>query len=304
MKSSWFAIGTAVLFVASSLVVVRGAFAQQQPEAESKACPGAGCTGQPAAASAADHPSPDPATATVEKPVFHVLAEFSQELNVKKLKPGQKIKAEVTQAVLWHGKIIIPAESKLVGHVTEVKTRDADSPESRLGFVFDRVSLPRHQEMDFQGVVQALSPPSPRRSRVDEPDQMLPPSALTPTQNSPGAMGTVPARGSSASASRTMSVSSMPAGVPVYVDGTPGTSPGNSMGGDLKHNGTAHTGGESKPMSVGMPRGVFGIKGISLSAGPSSETPGPVVISNVGNVKLDNGVQVLLKISDPIVRKP
>ena len=311
MKSS-FAIATAVLLAAVCLSATSSAFAWQQGNPESKPC----ANDQAAASACAGQSTPDAATsvpaqaqsnspALAEKVSFHILAEFSEGLNAKKLKPGDKIRAEVTQDVLWHGKIIIPVESKLVGHVTEVKRRGPDDPESRLGVVFDRVLLKHHQEVDFRGVVQALSPPAPRRSKVDEPDQMLPPAALTLNQNSAGPMGGgISSRNSSSGAASTksMSIATMPAGVPVYTGGNPGDNPGNSVGGDLKHNGSAQR-PEAKPMSAGMPRGVFGIKGLSLSPGPSSSTPGPVILSTVSDVKLENGTQVLLKITDPTVRK-
>ncbi len=51
-------------------------------------------------------------------------------------------------------------------------------------------------------------------------------------------------------------------------------------------------------MSAGMPRGVFGLKGLSLSPGVGSNTPGPVILSEAGNVKLEDGTQVLLKVTD------
>jgi hypothetical protein len=307
MKSSSFAIATVVLLAANCLCLSSRAFAWQEGTAEAKPCPAdqAGCS-QPGAGAAVENPAQTQPSSPMppEKIGFHILAEFSESLNVKKLKPGDKITAEVSQDVLWKGKIIIPVESKLVGHVTEVKRHGADDPESRLGLVFDRVLLKHHQEVDFQGVVQALSPPAARRSKVDEPDQMLPPSAMTLNQNSNGPMGTTPAgRGTSGAATtKSMSIATMPAGVPMYTSGNPGNNPGNSVGGDLKHNGAPQR-AETQPMSAGMPRGVFGIKGLSLSAGPSSSTPGPVILSVAGDVKLENGTQVLLKVTDPTVRK-
>jgi hypothetical protein len=51
-----------------------------------------------------------------------------------------------------------------------------------------------------------------------------------------------------------------------------------------------------QPMSSGMPRGVFGLKGLSLATG-SRETPGPIIFSEIGNVKLDDGTQVLLLVT-------
>lgn len=301
MKSSLYAIAIAVLLAATCMGTHPRAAGQQQGNGESKPCAtdqaAVNCPSRAAAGIAKNAPAQAPQIS------FHILAEFSEGLNVKKLKPGDKIKAQVSQDVLWHGRIIIPEDSKLEGHVTEVKRRATDDPESRLGLVFDRVLLKHHQEVDFKGVLQALSPPAPRRSRVDEPDQMLPPATLTMSSSSAAPMGGTPSRGAASTGSiNTMSVSAIPAGVPTYTGSNPGDNPGNAVGGEAARS-EALKREESKPMSAGMPRGVFGIKGLALSSGPSATTPGPVIVSTVNDVKLEYGTQVLLNISDPIVRK-
>src|SRR6185312_13336886 len=58
-----------------------------------------------------------------------LVIELSHPINAKKLKPGQKIKASLTQDLLQGGKIIAPVESKIVGHVTEVTPHTPDNPE-------------------------------------------------------------------------------------------------------------------------------------------------------------------------------
>ena len=114
-----------------------------------------------------------------------MLVELSKTLKANKLKVGDKVKAEVSQDVVSHGKVIIPVETKLVGHVTEVSARDSAHPESRLGIVFDRILLKHFHDIDFEAVVQAVSQPVVRRSRVDEPSQMLPPSMMGISRDAP-----------------------------------------------------------------------------------------------------------------------
>ena len=302
MKSYCVAVIVAVLFAAGARESKAYVPALQQPVTDAKPAEqtqppitGTKASDKPQAPGEAVQTkieTPNPAA----KSVFYILAEFTGELNVKKLKPGDRIKAEVTQDVLSHGKIVIPVESKLVGHVTEVKTRSGEDPESRLGFVFDKVLLKHHHELDFQAVIQAISPPAPRRSKVDEPDQMLPPAVMAPTQsNSP--MG-APSRGSGNAGlpnPRAATTISVPTGAPITVHGGPSGNIGTTSSLELN---SPRAGGEQKPMSAGMPRGVFGLKGLSLSSGAGSSTPGPVILSGVGNVKLEDGTQVLLKITD------
>jgi hypothetical protein len=49
-------------------------------------------------------------------------------------------------------------------------------------------------------------------------------------------------------------------------------------------------------MEVGTPKGVFGLKGLSLSEGATASTPGPLIVSDTENVKLESGTQILLHV--------
>ncbi|HEY6306783.1 MAG TPA: hypothetical protein VI488_10055 [Candidatus Angelobacter sp.] len=294
----------------------------QQPATEANAWHSdpnhaAGATSAQAAATAAN-PAGGQVSPAAPSPAgqaaFYILAEFTQPLNAKKLKPGDPIKAEVTQDVLSHGRIIIPIDSKLIGHVTEVKSHQAEDPESRLGIIFDKVLLKHRREVDFRGVLHALSAPAMKTSRVDEPDQMMSPSMMGMNRSS----GATPIGGGSSSMNRgpsnnggSVSSATNPAGAPPSftnsppMTNVPTVSAGNSYGGIP--NKTAPppvSSGEQKPMSVGMPLGVFGLKGLSLTMGATANTPGPVILSRMDNVKLESGTQVLVKIFDATVPQP
>lgn len=244
------------------------------------------------------------------KNVFFVVAEFTQSISAKKLKAGDKIKAQVTQDVLSKGRILIPVESKLLGHVTEAKGRTPADQESRLGIVFDKIILKHHREVEFEGVIQSLEAPAQRKSKVDEPDQMLPPAVLGVSPNGGGGPmgGSTTSHGSSSSATMShASTVNLPTGAPIYVDGTPGSNAGNSAGGDLSHPSkgpSPNAPASATPLSTGMPQGVFGIKGLNLAPGSTTSTPGPVITSSVRDVKLEYGTQVLVKITDPHVNHP
>jgi hypothetical protein len=258
----------------------------------------AAVTAEPAAAAAATVTPPGAKTETVRPKGSYILVELNNTLKAKKLKVGDKVKAEVSQDVVAHGKVIIPVETKLVGHVTEVSPRDSTHPESRLGIVFDRILLKHFRDIDFEAVVQAVSQPVVRRSRVDEPSQMLPPSmvggvsrdgpATTPGR---GANSSSSNRGGSSTGGGAASASLATFQTPITVKQSPSTHVDSSAA--LLATATESTG---KPMSVGMPQGVFGIKGLSLSTAPSASTPGPVIVSNTENVKLDSGTQILLQV--------
>lgn len=223
-----------------------------------------------------------PATAAAKPDNSFLLVELSNGLKAKKLKSGDKVKAEVSQDVISHGKIIIPVETKLLGHVTEVQVRDAENHESRLGIVFDRILL-KHHDINFQGVVQAVSAPVIRRSRVDEPSQMLPPSI--------GGGGGGPAPSSSNGAVPSAGAATAPLSAPVQVRQSPMTNAaGGASAAELK------VGAGAKPLSVGTPQGVTGIKGLGLSKSPDNQTPGPVIVSTSRDVKLESGTQILIHV--------
>jgi hypothetical protein len=219
-----------------------------------------------------------------------LLAEFANSLNAKKLKPGDRIKAILDQDLILGGKLVAKSESKLIGHVTEVRAHSKESPESRLGVVFDKILLKHHQELDFEAVVQALAPPAPRRSRVDEPDQMLPPPVL-----SAGNVNTIGRNSNSSSnsnrstsSSSTLSSSVATMGQVAVVGSTPGMSPGNisTVQPAMLNN---------KPMSGGTGmHGVYGLKNLNLIASTDAGKQAAVIVSSKSDVKLESGTQIVL----------
>lgn len=310
MKNSW------IVFAGFAVIAWSGtAYAASAQQASGDGKPGqqvqsAAHSGNPAAAAKQVGSQAAPASSQpveVKPKGSYMLVELSHGLKAQKLKVGDTVKAEVSQAVISHGKVVIPAETKLLGHVTEVSARDSGRTESRLGIVFDRILLTRHQQINFTGVVQSVSQAVVRRSLVDQPSQMLPPSMAGGGSRSPvitgrgGSSGLPNSGGVAQSASGgSASASTIITTAPIVVKNSP--SP--------RHESVAatlETDSSGKPLSIGTPQGVTGIKGLSLSADPSPNTPGPVIVSNTANVKLDSGTQILLHILNvevPAVAKP
>jgi hypothetical protein len=242
-----------------------------------------------AAAAQLETDSPAPAGASQ---VSYILAEFTQSLNAKKLKPGDAIKAQVSQDVLAHGKIVIPADSTLVGHVTEVKASQKEDRPSRLGIVFDKVLLKHHVEVALRGVIHALAAPVMRRSRVDDPNPLLPDSS--------SGRGTGPIVGTAMPSPHGGSRSSArpDLGLPNPFPDIPNTS---GRVGRAPEFGLPQLPGSSPSLSVGTRIGVFGIKGLSLIPGSAGDGEGPVICSEKDDVKIDYRVQVLVKVIDVAV---
>jgi hypothetical protein len=233
-----------------------------------------------------------PSTDVLSEGTF-LLAEFAGSVNARKLKPGDRVRAHVVQDVLSHGRIVVPVESSLIGHVTEVTLRSKDQPESILGMVFDKAELRHQKELLFQAVVVALAPPAERRSRVDEPDLMIPAALMGMPRQNNGMMGNSPNRSTGANSRPPSSTGTLATNAPVTVWSN-SSYPGD--GANLWEK------TETKPMSAGM-FGVHGIKNIALSQRPGSETPGPIIVSSTNDVKLDYGTQVILRISGAAATK-
>src|SRR5947209_12046604 len=84
-------------------------------------------------------------------------AELTKTVDAKKAKLGDPVKAVLVSDVLAHGKIVLRHDSKLLGHVTEAQVHSKESPESRLGIVFDKV-VTKEGEVPFESKLLAIRP--------------------------------------------------------------------------------------------------------------------------------------------------
>lgn len=183
--------------------------------------------------------------------------ELSKTLDAKKAKAGDKIEARIPADVLSHGKIVIPRTARMIGHVTEAKPHSKESPDSRVGVAFDRLVMKDGQEVPLQAAVQAISRPL----QLVQPDSYMDKGAGMASGSSAAAGGTIATRSPERVAS-----------VPMDASGT-------------------------EPVSTVAPlaatsQGVVGMKGLALtSSGQSS-----VVSSQTGNVRLESGTQMILRV--------
>lgn len=86
-------------------------------------------------------------------------AELSKTVDAKKLKAGDKIEARTAIDLLSDGQVVIPKDSKILGHVTDVKARSKDSKDSMIGIVFDTLSTKDGGELGIQSSIQAIGRP-------------------------------------------------------------------------------------------------------------------------------------------------
>lgn len=109
-------------------------------------------------------------------------AELTKTVDAKKAKVGDPVSAVLVADVLAHGKIVVRHDSKLLGHVTEVQLHTKETPESRLGIVFDKVIV-KDGEVSFQSLLLAIRPAEHPVSDVPAPPSPRSGSAITPIQN-------------------------------------------------------------------------------------------------------------------------
>jgi len=200
--------------------------------------------------------------------------QLTTTVDAKKAKTGDQISAKVTQDLkAGSGQVIVPKDTKVIGHVTEVQASNKEQKESQLAISFDHAVTKNGEEMTLPMSIQAI----------------IAPSALNAGNNS---------------------APTPDAGAPIESQNTGPMSPGNRSG--MSSNsypqspnppmpGGGGTTGEQSGTSPHQPitgntQGVVGISHLTLSQA-SSGTQGSVVSSEKGNVKLESGTLMLLKVN-------
>jgi hypothetical protein len=213
-----------------------------------------------------------------------LVAELNQSINSKKARLGDPVKATISQDVILHGKIVIRRGSKLFGYVTEVKARNREDQESRLGMIFDRAAMKGGQEINLSAAVRALAPPV-RHSAVDKPDMMAPPplgvasasGSMQPVSGASRGIGTASGRTAGNPANNSTLTANQAARMAEYASASYSSGPESSLMG-------------------GGSRGVFGLSGLKLT--PAAKGQGGSVISSTAHdVKLDSGTQLVLQVT-------
>jgi hypothetical protein len=217
-------------------------------------------------------------------------AELSKSIDTKKAKEGDQVFAKTTQETTTSAGTKIPKNTKLIGHVTEVKAKGKGDAASSLGFVFDKAVLKGGQEVPLHAVIQAIAaPPQVPLGDMTNSDTGTP----TPNAGSSGSMGSRPSPNGGAVGQATNAIgqttnavgqtANTATGVVNNAAGTAGSAAqaGVNTGAILNANAT----------------GVVGLKDVQLqqATGASANAAVPSLTSSKGNVHLDSGTQLVLK---------
>jgi hypothetical protein len=201
--------------------------------------------------------------------------ELTKGIDAKKAKSGDEVVARVTMDLKTSGgEIVVPKDTKVVGHVTEAQTRSKEQKDSQVGIIFDRAVMKNGGEMQMPMSIQAIIAPQNPNSNANNNNEQ---SAPTPSSNSSGASansGRAPGMGGG---------------------GTPPPAPSASTGSNTPTD--ASTGANAHEPITGKTEGVVGLRDLKLATTAPDASQGSVVSSEKNNVKLDSGTFMLLRVN-------
>jgi hypothetical protein len=196
--------------------------------------------------------------------------QLSKTVDAKKAKTGDQVIATVTQDMKTSsGDVLVPKDTKVIGHVTEAQARNKDQKQSELGIAFDHADIKGDQMQLPMSIQAVIAPPSQNNSSAGEP--AAPSSAPSQNQNSP--MG-----GS-------------------HQGGMNGTSGAAQPGQPAATDTPSDTQGSARPPITGNTQGVIGMSDVKLESGAQNQQQGSVLSSEKNNVKIEKGTMLLLRVS-------
>jgi hypothetical protein len=89
-------------------------------------------------------------------------ATLEKDLHAKRVKVGDTFTARIKSEVVLQDGTKIPKNSKLQGHVTEVKKSENTEP-SRIGLLFDKLILSKNEEKRIAVTLISVAPPAELR---------------------------------------------------------------------------------------------------------------------------------------------
>lgn len=202
--------------------------------------------------------------------------QLSKTVDAKKAKTGDEVSATVTQDMkTTSGDVLVPKDTKVIGHVTEAQPRNKEQKQSELGIAFDRAVVKGDQMQLPMSIQAVIAPPSasnnPNAGGSDAPSA---PSA-------PGPGG--------GSANAPMGNSRQGA--------TGGTSPSAQQNYPSDSGSQSQTQAGDRPPITGNTQGVIGMSDVKLEAGSQNSQQGSVLTSEKNNVKIEKGTMLLLRVN-------
>jgi hypothetical protein len=199
--------------------------------------------------------------------------QLTKNIDAKKVKNGDEVEAKVAEDLkAGNGEIVVPKNTKILGKITEAQARNKEQKESEVGIAFDRAVMANGAAVTMPMSIQAIIAPSFFNGG---------------SSNSGSSAGEPPAAQSSAGGAPGNARSGMGGA-------TSPQTPVPATGGDVSQS------SQNKPPAhepiTGDTKGVLGMEHVKLSAAADTNR-GSVVSSEKGNVKLESGTLLLLRVN-------
>lgn len=201
---------------------------------------------------------------------------LTKTIDAKKAKTGDEVVAKVTQDMkTTSGEVLVPKDTKVVGHVTEAQARNKEQKESQVGIAFDRAVMKDGGEMQMPMSIQAIIGPQNSQNNAG-------------VGSGGNGSGSAPATGTSTN-SNSGRASGMGGSAPTP---TPSTSTGAGNAPSETQEGT-----NARPPITAQTEGVVGLSDLKLTTAAPTANQGSVVSSEKNNVKLESGTLMLLRVN-------
>lgn len=229
----------------------------------------------PPPASSAGTPQAQAASAPRIAPGSVIPVELTKTVDAKKVKTGDEVVAKVTQDMKTQtGEVLLPKDTQVIGHVTEAQARSKEEKESELAISFDQAVMKGedfHLAMSIQAVI------APQNNAVSAPGGEDVGAGATGGGIPSSAGGGGYQRGGMGGSGSQPPTASNPGSMP--------SNPGNTQSGKSAY-----------PPINAQTQGVIGVPNVTLSP-VQNAAQGPVMSSEKGNVKLESGTMLLLKVN-------
>ncbi len=200
-------------------------------------------------------------------------ARLTKTIDTKKAKQGDEVIATVPGDLkATNGQVVVPKDTKVIGHITEAQKRSKEQKESQLGIAFDQMSMQNGQPVQLPMSIQAIV--APPRNNATAASENQPPST---SSGAPSSYPSSPDRGG------VMGGNTSASGTPPAAESAPNT-PSNPQAQSAPN-----------PPITENTTGMVGFKNMTLGAPDASN--GTVVTSDKNNVKLEDGTLLLLRVS-------
>lgn len=256
-------------FVAAALWCVPGLSQDTTPPS------GAAPQDQQSPATPSAAPSSRPASPALRvAPGTVIPVQLTKTIDAKKAKSGDEVQAKVTGDMRNpSGEVLVPKDTKVLGHITQAQPRSKEQPQSEVGIAFDHAVVKGKGDVPLPMSIQAIIARPNSNSAANDNAAASGPDM----QQSSGRMGGTPSAGRP---------STTPSGGQTPMP----TSPSGASAPASQSAGAA-----SPPISA-KTQGVVGIANLKLSAAADS-TQASMVSSEKDNVKLESGTFMLLRVT-------